>query len=67
MYTFQERQNQLWDNLVVYAERNKQLDQNSNGIKKPVSEIPNEDDEKREIEFHYAEGTFCQIDSYDTS
>ena len=49
----------MWDNLVVYAERNKQLDQNSNGIKKPTTDQTPEDDEKREIEFHYAEGNLA--------
>ena len=54
----------MWDNLVIYAERNKQLDQNSNGIKKPPPEMSDNDDEKREIEFHYAEGILLLITPY---
>lgn len=53
-----ERQNQLWDNLIVYSERNKNLDSNHNeneddAITRDV--IKCESTKRKEIEFHYAE------------
>ena len=71
---FKERQNQLWDNLVIYAERNRtraaaaststvQLDQNGNQTeqKEQEDEEKQEPKEKKEIEFHYAEGKLKNI------
>jgi len=56
-----ERQNQLWDNLIIYSERNKKrLDINQNDIASKSDdsesnlESPNQKTRK-EIEFHYAE------------
>ena len=58
---FQERQNQLWDNLIIYSERNKKrFDSNQNDVNSKSDESesnlesPNQKTRK-EIEFHYAE------------